>query len=250
VTGVLPVALESATKTLQAILLGGKTYACVMKLHGVVSSEQLRQVLNEFTGEIYQRPPVRSSVKRQTRVRIIYGIELLEVEERTVLIRVDCQSGTYIRKLIHDMGEALGCGAHMAELRRIRAGPFTEDASLVTLHDIAAAMMEWRESGEENSLRRVILPVEKSVQLLPHIWVKDSAVEALCRGAALAAPGVVKLTSTVEKGRLTAVLTLKNELVALVNPTFKASEIVEMEKGIVANVERVVMDRGVYPKAW
>ncbi|MFQ5763109.1 MAG: RNA-guided pseudouridylation complex pseudouridine synthase subunit Cbf5, partial [Candidatus Bathyarchaeia archaeon] len=200
VTGVLPVALESATKTLQAILLSGKEYICAMKLHGDVSSEKLRCGLGEFTGEIYQRPPVRSSVKRQTRVRVIYGIDVLEIENRTVLLKINCQSGTYIRKLIHDVGEALGCGAHMAELRRTRAGPFVEDESLVTLHDLSAAMMEWRETGREDILRRMILPVEKSVELLPHIWVKDSTVEALCQGAALAAPGVVKLTSTVERG--------------------------------------------------
>src|SRR5712692_1673990 len=134
VTGVLPIALEEATKTIQAFLLTGKEYVCVMTLHGDVDEKVVRSGLEEFVGEIYQKPPVRAAVKRETRKRRIYTVSDLEVEGRQVLFRVSCQAGTYVRKLVFDVGEILQVGAHMRELRRVRAGAFTED-SACTLYD-------------------------------------------------------------------------------------------------------------------
>ncbi|RLI26775.1 MAG: RNA-guided pseudouridylation complex pseudouridine synthase subunit Cbf5, partial [Candidatus Hecatellales archaeon] len=166
-TGVLPIGLEEATKTVQAILAGGKEYVGVMKLHGEVNHDKIIKVFKEFTGEIFQRPPLRSSVKRRIRTRTIYYASVLEVDGRNVLFKVGCQSGTYIRKLIHDIGEVLGVGAHMAELRRTRAGPYTEDENLVRLQDLADAQAYYRERGDETWLRRAVLPVETSVRLLP-----------------------------------------------------------------------------------
>src|SRR5438445_10780264 len=97
VTGVLPIALEEATKTIQAFLLTGKEYVCVMTLHGDVDEKEIRDGLDEFVGEIYQKPPVRAAVKRETRKRRIYSISEFEVDGRQVLFRVSCQAGTYIR---------------------------------------------------------------------------------------------------------------------------------------------------------
>lgn len=231
-------------------MAGGKEYICVMKLHADASEEQVRQVLAEFTGEIYQKPPLRSSVKRQTRTRYIYYNELLAAEGRVVLTRIGCQSGTYVRKIVHDIGEILGAGAHMAELRRTRAGPFTEDDSLVTLHQLADCMAAYKESGDEGPLRKMILPVERATDLLPRIWVKDSAVDAICHGADLAAPGVCKYTSDFESGELVAIMTLKDELVALGRARLPASQLMDVEKGTVVKTERVIMRAGTYPKLW
>src|SRR6266540_3116487 len=136
VTGVLPIALEEATKIIQAFLLTGKEYVCVMTLHGDVDERTLRAGLEEFVGDIYQKPPVRAAVKRETRKRRVYSISDIEVEGRQVLFRVSCQAGTYIRKLVFDLGEVLEVGAHMRELRRVRAGAFTEDHSS-TLYDVS-----------------------------------------------------------------------------------------------------------------
>lgn len=246
----LPIAIEEATKALQAILEGGKEYVCVMKLHGDVPEEKVRRAFEEFTGQIYQRPPLRSSVKREVRVRTIYYNRVLEVRGRRVLFEVACQSGTYIRKLCHDIGEALGVGAHMAELRRRRAGPFSEDEGLVRLHDLADAVAYWRELGEEGPLRRAVMPVEKAVELLPKVYVKDTAIEALCRGAYLTAPGVSRLSSRIRPGDLIAIMSLKGELVALARALVSAEAMLEAERGMVAKVERVVMKPGTYPKAW
>lgn len=249
-TGVLPIALEESTKTLQIVLAGGKEYVGVMKLHGNVNYEKIIKVFKEFTGRIYQRPPLRASVKRRIRIREIYYSKVLEVKDRNVLFKIGCQSGTYIRKIIHDIGEVLGCGAHMSELRRIRAGPYTENANLVTLQDLSDAIFYLKEKGEEEPLKKVVIPVETSVELLPKIYVKDSAVDAICHGAHLAIPGIVKLNSKIKPDELVAIFTLKDELVALGKAKMSTEEILEKDRGIAVKTERVIMQPGTYPKTW
>jgi len=209
----------------------------------------LLEALMLFEGQIYQMPPLRCAVKRQLRVKTVYKLELIEKIGKYCIIRMHVEAGTYARKLIHDIGEVIGCGANMRELRRTRVGPWTE-AETVTLNQIREACVLWKEFGHEDMLRKVIRPVEDMVKHLPKIWVRDSAVDAICHGAALAAPGVVKLTSNVEKGRLVALMTLKNELIALATAEMNANEILAAQKGIVARVQRVIMPRGSYPKLW
>jgi H/ACA ribonucleoprotein complex subunit 4 len=249
VTGVLPVTLGDATKVVQALLHSGKEYVCVMKLHSDARTEQIKKVLDEFQDTIYQRPPLRASVKRQLRTRRIYYLSLLEVDGRKVLFKVGCEAGTYVRKLCYDIGEVLGVGAHMQELRRTRAGPFIEAGS-TTLHDVAYLFMRWQEERDEKLLKGFILPMEQALGLLPKIYVRDSAVDALCHGATLTAPGVVSLDNTVKAGSMVAILTLKNEGVALCKAVVGAEQILSMEHGAVSKTERVLMVRGTYPKLW
>jgi len=246
----LPVALENATKALRGIVHAGKEYICVMRLHAPVSEEKLRKVCEEFQGPIYQRPPLKSSVKRVVRIRTVYYIDILEISGKDVLMRVGCQAGTYIRKLCHDIGEVLGVGAHMQELRRTRSGPFKEDETLVTLHDLKDAYDTWIEEGDEKPLRKVILPVEAAVAHLPKIVIRDSAVDAICHGADLAAPGVLRLETGIKRNSLVAIMTQKGELVALGEAKMTSKQILEADKGIVAKTVRVIMDRGTYPKMW
>ena len=105
VTGVLPLGLGDATKALGVLLFGSKEYQGLGRLHSLPSKEKLDGILKEFCGDIYQKPPQRSAVSRQTRIRKIFELELLEQKERLILIRITCESGTYIRKLIYDIGE-------------------------------------------------------------------------------------------------------------------------------------------------
>jgi H/ACA ribonucleoprotein complex subunit 4 len=231
-------------------LAGGKEYVGVMKLHGEVVYEDVIRAFKEFLGEIFQKPPLKASVKRRVRVRTVYYAQVLEAEGRTFLFQLGCQAGTYVRKIVHDLGEVLGCGAHMVELRRIRAGPYTEGATLTKLQDLADAYAAWKEEGDERLLREVIQPVESSVALLPKVYVKDSAVEALCHGAHLAVPGVSKLDSGITPQSLTAILTLKGELVALGRAQLSTDQIMESSRGIAFKTERVIMPPGTYPKAW
>jgi H/ACA ribonucleoprotein complex subunit 4 len=251
VTGVLPVTLEDSTKIVQALLHSGKEYVCVMKLHGDAQETRVKQVLDEFQDQIYQRPPLRSSVKRQLRTRRIYYIDFFEVNGRNVLFKVGCEGGTYIRKLCYDIGEILGIGAHMQELRRTRAGPFVEtSSSRVTLHDVAYWFGEWEEKKDEKILHKVIQPMETALALIPKIVVRDSAVDAVCHGANLTAPGIISAETGIQKDSLIAVLTLKGEAVALAQAVLSTDEIVDLRHGTVATLQRVVMPRGTYPKVW
>jgi len=250
VTGVLPIALEESRKIVQALLLSGKEYVCVMKLHREAEEKQVKNVLKEFEDTIYQRPPLRAAVKRRLRTRRIYYIDFLEMDGRNVLFKVGCEAGTYIRKLCFDVGEVLGCAAHMQELRRTRAGPFIENGDMVTLHDVAYWFMEWQEQKDERILRKFIDPMEKALILVPKIYVRDSAVDAVCHGANLTAPGVLSLETRINKGLTVAVLTLKGEVVALAKAVASTEDILNMGHGVVAETKRVLMLRGTYPKCW
>jgi H/ACA ribonucleoprotein complex subunit 4 len=250
VTGVLPIALEEATKIVQALLVSGKEYVCLMKLHGKAAEKQVKEVLEEFQDTIYQRPPLRSSVKRVLRTRKIYYLDFLEMEERNVLFKVGCQGGTYIRKLCFDMGEAVGCGAHMQELRRTRAGPFVENDDIVTLHDVAYWFMEWQEKKDERILKKFIQPMEKALSIVPKIHIRDSAVDAVCHGATLTAPGVLSVDTGINQNAMVAMFTLKGEIVALAKALASTEEILNMVHGLVAETKRVLMPRGTYPRSW
>jgi H/ACA ribonucleoprotein complex subunit 4 len=249
VTGVLPVALEDATKIVQAFLHSGKEYVCLMILHGEVPNEDLRRVLEEFTGEIHQKPPLRASVKHESRKRTIYYLDLLERDGNRVLFRVGCQAGTYIRKLCSDIGEVLGTGAHMQELRRTRSGPFTDASGLHTIHELVDAHARFLE-GDETIIRRVVRPVEEALEYIPKISVRDSAVDAICHGAALAVPGIVSVEEPFWKDSTVAIVTLKDEAVALAKSLMSSESMIQQEKGIAAKVMRVLMSRGTYPRMW
>jgi len=230
--------------------LAGKEYVCVMKLHSDVPEDKVTKVLDEFQGPLYQRPPVRSSVKRQLRTRTIYYIDFFEMDQRNVLFKVGCEAGTYIRKLCYDVGEVLGCGAHMQELRRTRVGPFVEDKTLVTLHDISYLFSQWQETKDESLLRKFVYPMEKALELMPKINVRDSAVDALCHGAHLTAPGVLSLDSGIKIGDTVAVFTQKGEAVTMSKAFVSSEKMLKMDHGFVAKTQRVLMPRGMYPKMW
>ena len=248
VSGVLPVALERATRVLRYIQGLDKTYVFVMTLHGDISDAKIRKVVDEFSGPIIQTPPMKSAVKREARVRTIRRLELLERAGRDLLFKVECEAGTYIRKLCRDMGEAMLVGANMSELRRMRSGVFREEESC-TLQDLVDAVYFYRE-GDDHEIRRLIRPVEAYIDGLPKIWVRDTAVEALCNGAPLAAPGIVKCESTVEAGEQVAALTLKGELIGIGEAKMSAKAIFSADSGIAASLSRVVMERGLYPRYW
>ncbi len=220
-----------------------------MQVHADVPENTIRNVLGEFVGEIYQKPPLRASVKREPRKRFIYKLDVHEVDGRTVLFTCSCQAGTYIRKLCSDIGEVLVCGAHMRELRRTRAGPLTEEDGIVNLHELSAAQSDF-EAGNEAPLRSIIKPMEVALTSLPHMIMRDSAVDAICHGADLALPGVVKLDSSIERNKLVALFTLKGEAVALGRALMTSREMLDQEKGAAVKTERVIMERGTYPAMW
>ncbi|HUT81118.1 MAG TPA: RNA-guided pseudouridylation complex pseudouridine synthase subunit Cbf5 [Candidatus Bathyarchaeia archaeon] len=250
VSGILPVALQDATKITDALLPAGKEYVCVMHLHVKVSDQEIYSVMKEFVGEIFQKPPVKSNVKRVLRKRTIYYIELLEIEEQDVLFKVGCEKGTYIRKLCHDFGLVLGCGAHMKELRRTKSGPFREDESLSSLTRIFDAYEVYKQTGSEEELRKIVQPMEHGLTHLPKVIIRDNAIGAICHGASLAVPGVLKLDNIIKKDDLVLMESLKGEAVALGYAKMDCKKILEINNGIAVKTSRVLMDRDVYPKVW
>ena len=250
VTGILPVLLGDATRIMDTLLLAGKEYICLMRVHKPQPKKRLIDVCLEFMGPIFQKPPLKSSVVKELRIRTVYYLDVLEIEEQRVLMRVGCQAGTYIRKLCFDIGLALGTGANMEELRRTRAGPFREDETLVTLHQLIDAYAAWKETGDETGLRRVILPVEAALRHLPRLIIADNAVDAICHGAPLALPGLLRLETDISKGDIVALFTLKGEAVGIGRADMNSREMLDGKTGIAVLTERVIMEPGTYPKAW
>ncbi len=247
VTGVLPVATGRATRVVQALLKAGKEYVCIMHLHDEVQREELEKALKEFTGKIMQMPPVKSSVVRREREREVYYLDILEIDAQDVLFRMGSQAGTYVRKICHDVGRRLKVGAHMAELIRTKAGPFTEK-DWVSLQDMEDAFAFWKESGNEKFLRHCIKPVEFAVQHLGKVWIQDSAIDTVCHGASLNVPGIVKLESGIDKDAVVAVLSLKGELVALGEAVMTSEQVMAEQRGFAVKISKVFMLPSTYPK--
>jgi len=237
VTGCLPILLGDATRLAQVFLEGAKEYVAVLELHGPAPAD-LDAVLAEFEGEIYQKPPRKSAVARRLRSREIYDLELLEVKDRQALIRIRCESGTYIRKLCHDLGLAAGTGAHMGHLRRTGTDPF-DDRDLVSTADLTDALV-FAEEGDEEPLRDVVSPAERALTHLPRLTVAFSAADQIAEGAPVYAPGIIDVddaTATADDGSLVACFTPDDAAVCLGrlvgDPDADTGEVVSLERVLV-----------------
>lgn len=182
VTGVLPVALGRACRLSDYFMHHDKEYVGIMHLHENISDEKLKEEVKKFIGKIIQLPPVRSRVKRAERIREVKSFEILERTGKDVLFKTDVQAGTYIRKLIHDIGENIG-GAHMLELRRTRASIFDE-STLVNLYEFESTVKEFN-NGNEKPLREVLIPAEIIKEILPPYQIKKEFVKKLLTGSPL-----------------------------------------------------------------
>jgi predicted rRNA pseudouridine synthase len=247
VSGVLLVMLGNAVRLAPHLLRHDKEYICLMRLHGDVEKERLEEIAGEFTGKIYQRPPRKSAVKRSLRIRSIHSIGILSHEGRLVLFRVHCDAGTYIRSLCHHMGLALGVGAHMQELRRIRSGPFDETRSwtLSALSDACsrAAM------GDAAALRPMILSVDAAVPDLPSVIIHDMAIDAVCHGAKLAGVGVIS-SDPFKKDDSVALVSRKREFVGLGRALLSSADFSPGKPGFVVAPVAVFLKPGTYPRGW
>ncbi|MEM5829650.1 MAG: RNA-guided pseudouridylation complex pseudouridine synthase subunit Cbf5 [Candidatus Aenigmatarchaeota archaeon] len=245
VTGVLPVALENATKAMTVLMGLEKEYVGIMHLHKEVDESLLRKTILDFIGKIVQVPPVRSAVARRPREREIKFFDVLEIEGRDVLFKVGCEAGTYVRKIVHDLGQKLSVGAHMTELRRTRAGSFTEDQSH-SLVEIKDAYEFWKE-GDEKPLREILIPVEHAILHVKKVFVKDSAIDSICHGSPIFVSGLSRIQEGIVRGETVAVYSLKNELVALGIAKMDSREMYEKKKGLAIRTDRVFMKTGTYP---
>ena len=249
VSGVLPLCLGRSVRLTDLVLSSDKEYICLMRLHKDRDEAKVRKVIERFIGKIYQFPPVRSAVKRQLRIRTIAEIDIIEIKGRDVLFRVSCDAGTYIRTLCIDIGEALGCGANMIELRRSRSGAMKEMES-ATLFDIKDSYVFWQQNGREDWIRSIVKPLEILVEPLPKIIVKASAVDAICHGSDLNVQGVHMLDEEIRKNALVALMTARGELIAIGKMAMSSQKVIAAMQGKAVDVERVMMEPGHYPRMW
>jgi H/ACA ribonucleoprotein complex subunit 4 len=190
----------------------------VVKLHSAIDKvKKLEKALEGLTGACFQRPPLISAVKKELRVRTIYESKLIEYDEKRDMgiFWLSCEAGTYVRTLCVHLGYMLGCGAHMQELRRVRSGALKEDKTMVTMHDVKDAQWLFENYNNEEYLRRVIMPLEILLVGYPRIVVKDTSVNAVCYGAQLMLPGVLRYESGIEVGKEVILISTKGEAIAL-----------------------------------
>ncbi|OPX70349.1 MAG: putative tRNA pseudouridine synthase B [Methanoregulaceae archaeon PtaB.Bin108] len=247
VSGVLVVMIGNAVRLAPVLLSEEKEYIAVIRFHKNVGETAVRSVAEEFIGRIYQRPPLKSAVARNLRIRTIHALDVLEVGERLAVLRITCDAGTYIRSLCHHMGLSLGCGAHMEELRRTRSGVFSEDSAhtLAELKDAAALARQ----GKFEALTTMIMPPGMVAGGLPTLVIRDTAVDALCHGAALAGVGVIR-QDPFQRGDVVAMLTSEGELVCIGEAIVSSSMVTPGMHGLVAAPRSVFLPPGTYPRGW
>ena len=233
VSGVLVVMLGKAVKLAPLLLQHEKEYIACMRLHADVDRETVERVVKGFTGRVYQRPPRRSAVKRALRIRVIYRIEVLDMQGRLVLLRIRCEAGTYIRSVCVHIGNVLGCGGQMIELRRTMSGGFTA-AESYTLHEIRDVV----ESGDTARLEEMILPPEKAISDIPKIVIRERAADAVAHGASLTSPGVLSVEKF-KANQSVVLVTESGKLIALAKSLFDADKMPIGSHGIVAVPVRV-----------
>ncbi|TNN09409.1 H/ACA ribonucleoprotein complex subunit 4 isoform 2 [Schistosoma japonicum] len=253
VSGCLIVCIDRATRLVKSQQSAGKEYVCIFRLHDSVDDvKKIQKAVEGLTGALFQRPPLVAAVKRQLRVRTIYESKLLEYDKsrNLGLITVRCEAGTYVRTLCVHLGLLLGCGGVMEELRRSRTGFMSERDNLVTMHDILDAKWLYDNRRDETYLRRVVMPLERLLVKHKRIMLKDTAVCAICFGAKLMLPGVLRYDNDINVNDEIVLMTTKGEAVALAIALMTTATIATCDHGLVAKLKRVIMERDLYPRQW
>jgi tRNA pseudouridine55 synthase len=216
-TGVLPLCLGEATKVSQFLLDSDKAYRARIKLGvrtdtadsegevietadaGAVTEAQIKSALTQFEGDIEQVPPMYSALKRdgqplyklaregktverEPRAITVYSIELTDFDPQSqeLEIEVDCSKGTYIRTIADDLGQIIGCGAHIIALRRLKAGAFTL-ADSRSLEELEAA----KQAGGFTAIDAMLMPMDKAIDTLPAVHLPAYTAQFLKQGQAV-----------------------------------------------------------------
>ncbi|MFK7863667.1 MAG: tRNA pseudouridine(55) synthase TruB [Pseudohongiellaceae bacterium] len=227
-TGVLPLCLGEATKVSQFLLDSDKKYRATVKL-GVrtdsadsegnviavcddfsVSEQEVLRALVQFKGEIQQVPPMHSALKvdgvplykrahkgevieRQARSVVVYSNELISLHDNELVLEISCSKGTYIRTIADDLGEVLGCGAHIVALHRMKAGPFSEQDCFSLDY-----LTEQKELQGAAALDDLLIPMDKAIEDLPAVVLPSITADFVKNGQAvlvshLPADGLVRM---------------------------------------------------------
>jgi H/ACA ribonucleoprotein complex subunit 4 len=240
VTGVLPIGIGKGVKVLSLMSKAGKVYEGRMHLHSSVTKKELEAAMQKFTGKIMQLPPKISAVARKLREREIYWFTLKKFKGKDMWFEVGCEAGTYIRKLCHDMGEYLKTGGHMAELRRLQAGPFKIKVA-VTLEKVKENYDKYLQTKKDAYLRKIILPLEKGAEYLPKVYVDAEVIERIKHGSPVFTPGVLAYTSDLQKDKETAVFDTNSNLLAIGIAQLDAGEMEKAQKGMAVKTDVVLI---------
>eukprot|EP00798_Chlamydomonas_sp_ICE-L_P011138 gene11138-18758_t len=240
VTGNLIVCIDRATRLVKAQQSAGKEYVCIQRFHSKVEggTAKVAKALELLTGALFQRPPLISAVKRQLRIRTIYKSKLFEYDEdrNLAVFWISCEAGTYVRTL--------------CELRRCRSGIMGEKDNMVSMHDVLDAQWQYDNFKDETYLRRVIMPLETLLTNFKRVVVKDSAVNAICYGAKLMIPGLLRFESGIEVDEELVLITTKGEAIAVGIAQMTYGVMATVDHGCVAKIKRVIMERDTYPRRW
>jgi tRNA pseudouridine55 synthase len=241
--GVLPICLNRSTRIIQFLSPLQKTYRATLELgsstdtqdatgqkisfgdSSLVTDSKVKQALQAFVGQQDQIPPMYSAKKKngiplyklarnginipREPVKItVYSIDFIKKEGAQVFFEVRCSAGTYIRTLSHDIGEKLGCCAHMVSLTRTQVGLFDLERTL-TLEELKAA-------NEDGSLCEKLFPLEEALNFLPAIRVKEEYSESISHGVALSKCSLDDLPDQLKMGHYFRVLGNNNKILAVV----------------------------------
>ncbi len=177
-TGVLSIGINEGTKFLFYLMGGQKTYLAQMNLHEDIREGKIKKALKKFIGKIKQTPPKRSSVKRVEREREVYSLEFIRKQDKEVYFKTTVESGTYIRTLCVAIGEELGIGAHLQNLKRIKHSNFSIDKSL--------SIKKLEKLLEQKNFQKLFTPVSKSLKHLKVVYISDQAKQKIFLGKFLA----------------------------------------------------------------
>ncbi|MEM5871111.1 MAG: RNA-guided pseudouridylation complex pseudouridine synthase subunit Cbf5 [Candidatus Aenigmatarchaeota archaeon] len=252
-SGVLPILLNRSTRLAPLFQKLDKEYIGIMHLHKDISDEILIEfVENKFIGKIQQLPPRRSAVARVLRERYVYEAKVLEKDGKDVLFRIICESGFYVRKYVHDIGQKLKIGAHLKELRRVSIGKYDfennryfkifDEENSISLFELAKI------ADDEDKLKKVILPAEYCLPHIKKVFVKDTAIYNITLGSPLYVAGITRVQKGIKKDELVAIFSLKNELIAFGKSMMSDEEMIKAKEGVAVKVDRVFIEKGIYPK--
>ena len=248
VSGLLWIGVGPALKLLPLLLEFPKRYVGVMLLHGAVDRKAVGRAFTEFRGPIFQTPPVRSAVRRERRVRRIHRLTLVEADGPALLFDVVADSGTYVRTLAVDLGEALGVGGHLVELRRTGTGPFNEERA-VTLAQIADAKA-LADAGQTDALLSLLHSMREVWSEFPTLVLKDAAVSSIAHGSDLARGGIVSVSRPFDTGARLALTDRHGDLIATGHALYASEELLHVREGWVVDADRVFVDPARFPLAW
>ena len=250
-TGVLPLCVGRATRVAQFLTQADKEYLITMRLgittdtldaDGKVLSRtddiaidlvKLKEILKSFVGEVQQVPPLFSAKKHQGErlyrlarrgetverdpIKVkIYDLTFLSLDLPFVRFQVACSKGTYARALCDDIGRALGCGAHLYALTRVRSGRFLVEEAL-TLEQLGQIVAEGR-------IREALIPVGEALAHLPAVRVHPESSRTVVQGGGLAAAALLSFPPEVEEGDQVRVLGYRRQLLAIAQATLAGRE--------------------------